>query len=196
MAASPQEPPADPARPPMPDYTFVEPPPTPALAYLQGFKQWVCWFYKWKEGTPAKDGKPATPGKWDKPALRRNGNFASTNDPNSWASYPNALQGREKHNLAGIGFVLAIPRDPKNPDRPTRNPIERRKGDRLTGIDLDKCRDPATGTMNLPAFSVPKCDDANVGRQSISSENTETRTTTQFPPPAGYANASASRPSH
>jgi primase-polymerase (primpol)-like protein len=135
-------------RPPKPSYKFVEPAQTPALAYLQGFKRWVGWEYQWVAGVEAVEDihgklRPATPGYWTKKPITRAEASAKTNDPDTWNTYPKILEGQKKRGFAGIGFVLDL-----KPAKRIRDPAERRKGDRLTGIDLDHCRDAATGIID------------------------------------------------
>lgn len=56
------------------------------------------------------------------------GRLASSTDPATWLTYDEAVALASRERLAGIGFVFA-PSDP------------------YTGIDLDKCRDAATGAI-------------------------------------------------
>ena len=56
------------------------------------------------------------------------GTAASTTDPSTWTSYDNAVSTFDETQHSGIGFVFT-------------------SSDPFTGIDLDGCRDPATGTV-------------------------------------------------
>src|SRR5262249_12168481 len=89
----------------------------PALAYLRAEKVWLCWCWSW-------NGK-----KWTKPPRRvddpsRN---ASTSDPTTWGTYEQAVAQVRDGGADGIGFAL--------------------KDRNIGGVDLDHCRDPATGQV-------------------------------------------------
>lgn len=56
------------------------------------------------------------------------GGRASTTDPKTWTDYASALAAAAVGDWAGIGFVFA-------------------PGDDILGIDLDHCREPATGAL-------------------------------------------------
>ena len=64
-----------------------------------------------------------------------NGPGASHSNPAHWSSYEDAEAFAKRRNLAGVGFVLS-------------------EEDDYTGIDLDKCRDPATGKLDLWAEDI------------------------------------------
>jgi Primase C terminal 2 (PriCT-2)/AAA domain len=90
----------------------------PALAHLREQKVWLCWRWFW-------NGR-----KWTKPPRRvdnpeRN---ASTSDAATWGSYAEAVQQVRAGRADGIGFAL--------------------KGRNIGGIDLDHCRNPATGVID------------------------------------------------
>lgn len=70
--------------------------------------------------------------KYDKPPLRLNGKNGSSTDSTAWTSFEAALRGAE-NGFAGIGFALGIG---------------------IIGVDLDDCRDPATGRISEPAASI------------------------------------------
>jgi primase-polymerase (primpol)-like protein len=114
----------------------------------------VTWQYVWRGGTPEHvdaitgEVRPATEGCWTKVPKTWAGTWSSSSDPDKWNTYAKVSEGRNKRNLTGIGFVFATPRDySTKPPTKMQSPIERRKSDRLTGIDLDHCRDPATGVI-------------------------------------------------
>jgi len=73
--------------------------------------------------------------KWDKPPLTFSGRKASSTDPKTWSSFEAAIAASAKHD--GVGFVLGLDVG-------------------IVGIDLDDCRDPATGAIHEPAASIIK----------------------------------------
>src|SRR5262249_27864660 len=90
----------------------------PALAHLRAEKVWLCWC--WLENANWKWTKP--PRRVDEPS--RN---ASTSDPTTWGTYEQAVAQVRDGKADGIGFAL--------------------KGRNIGGVDLDHCRDPATGQI-------------------------------------------------
>jgi hypothetical protein len=96
------------------------------MATLRAFSQWVAWDYVWKENKQKYDKPPINP---------LTGGFASHSDPSTWCEYEYALKRAQTFGLPGVGFVLA-------------------DGDDLTGIDLDRCRDPASGALEPWAAAV------------------------------------------
>ena len=96
---------ATPAEPPPYRFTSDELP--AALAPLRERSQWVAWGYELKGG------------RWTKPPRDpRTGRYASVDNPATWGTFDVALDGMERHGLAGVGIVLTA-------------------DDNLTGIDLD-----------------------------------------------------------
>jgi replicative DNA helicase len=78
-----------------------------ALTHLRDQPRWVAWDYILKNN------------RWTKPPFDpRTGRPASVSDPKTWTTFDAALEGMERHNLAGVGLVLT--------------------GD-ITGGDLDDC---------------------------------------------------------
>jgi predicted P-loop ATPase len=61
------------------------------------------------------------------PIQARTGKAASSTDPATWATWDACRNAQRRHHAAGIGVVF--------------------NGDGLGGIDLDTCRDPATGAI-------------------------------------------------
>lgn len=101
-------------------------------AALRALLQWVAWQWEFREGTATK------PGKWTKvPVSIASGGYARSNDSATWATFADTLAYAQAHTgtIVGIGFVFS-------------------DGDNFAGIDLDKCRDPATGTIDQWAMSV------------------------------------------
>lgn len=72
------------------------------------------------------------PGKWDKPPLKLNGRNAQANNPATWCTFGEALAALDAFD--GIGFML--------------------RDSGIVGVDLDDCRDPATGVIAEPHASV------------------------------------------
>ena len=79
--------------------------------------QWVTWRY-------ARQGE-----RWTKhPYNPRSGKKASSTDLLTWSAFECVFGAYEAGGYDGVGFVLC-------------------SGDPFTGIDLDGCRNPATGEM-------------------------------------------------
>ncbi len=115
------------ARPPIPDYPpFVGLPNIPAIMWLMKLVQWVAWRYIAKPGKKKPDKVPFNPA---------TGHEAKSNNPATWGRYAPAAVLAKRDNMPGVGFMLS-------PD------------DDLTGIDLDDCRDPATGVLEPWAAEV------------------------------------------
>ncbi|MFD1565779.1 hypothetical protein ACFR99_19835 [Haloarchaeobius amylolyticus] len=86
--------------------------------------QWVCWKEEPRDGKPTKI--PVTPG---------SGAFASSTDPETWASFETALEYTNTGNADGIGFVFT-------------------DDDPIVGVDLDDCRDPASDDVDDTALDI------------------------------------------
>jgi primase-polymerase (primpol)-like protein len=102
---------------------------------LTALARWVVWRY-----VPDADLETGE-AEWDKPPSNaRTGGLASSTNPATWAPFGVALAAYRKGTWDGIGFVL-----------------HRKKGDDgpgLVGVDLDKCRDPETGTIEPWALDI------------------------------------------
>ncbi len=98
-------------------------------AALKELPQWCVWKYVLE--TDEATGEQG----WDKPPLCARGGSASSTDPKTWSTFEAALAAYRKRRLDGVGFVLHCPPDDAGP--------------RLVAIDLDKCRDPQTGDIDL-----------------------------------------------
>jgi hypothetical protein len=84
---------------------------------IRDSRQWLCWRIEERDGEPTKvPYSPLTNTKAD-----------STN-PETWASYPEAVKACKEGEYDGIGFVFT-------------------PGDDLCGIDLDHCIDLETGEI-------------------------------------------------
>jgi putative DNA primase/helicase len=93
-------------------------------AELKNRPQWVCW--RWAQ----RDGKYTKP-----PVDPHSGGDGSSTDPRTWATFDGARAHCDRAKLAGVGFVV-------------------RRQDRITGGDLDKCRDPETGIVEPWALEI------------------------------------------
>lgn len=116
--------------------TATAPPATLAVnpdaipAELRERPQWVCWRWEWRGD------------RWTKVPLNpATGAQASTTDPATWGTFDQALARYRARNLPGVGFVFA-------PDDP------------YCGIDIDHCRDAATGALTTVAKSIVAALDA------------------------------------
>jgi hypothetical protein len=90
-----------------------------ALAPLTEQKRWVVWSWEVTKKS----------GKWTKTPFRANNPCykAKTNDPNTWATYPEALKAVNAGNADGIGYTLL--------------------GAEVGAGDFDHAKDAATGTI-------------------------------------------------
>lgn len=84
---------------------------------IRSYLQWVAW--KSQERDVKVTKIPVNP---------QDGRTAATNKPSTWRSFEEAIEAIPKFGLDGIGFVFT-PNDP------------------YVGIDLDRCLDPGTGTL-------------------------------------------------
>src|SRR3954468_2430182 len=75
-------------------------------------------------------------GRATKPPLKSAGGYADSTDPATWCSLDDALEAAERPGFDGIGFVLDAARDG------------------IVGIDLDGCRDPASGRIEAWATRI------------------------------------------
>ena len=105
---------------------FVGLPDLPAIATLQVRPQWVAWSYVLRSGAMRCTKPPVNP---------HAGRGASHSDRSTWGTYQEAAVRAEREGLPGVGFVLA-------------------GDDGIGGFDLDKVRDPETGTLVLWAADV------------------------------------------
>jgi hypothetical protein len=100
---------------------------------LREARQWVCWRWKWREDGGDKQG-----GRWTKvPIDPKSGRFAKTTDPATWGTFERAMAGSKREEVDGVGFVFT-------------------EGDPFAGVDLDECRDPATGDIDSWAAEIVK----------------------------------------
>lgn len=86
--------------------------------------QWVCWAARRRNGKRTK--VPLNP---------NTGGFASTADPKTWGTFDTALLAATQSSVDGIGFVFT-------------------DADPYVGVDLDDCRDPATGQLSDVAAEI------------------------------------------
>jgi hypothetical protein len=97
-----------------------------AIEELSTYQQWVCWAFVTRPGAT----KPTKP-----PMSPHTGRGASHAKSSDWGTYDQARAMAERRKFAGVGFVLT-------------------EDDGYTGIDLDKCRDPETGKLDLWAEDI------------------------------------------
>ena len=92
-----------------------------AFAGLAPLRRWIAWKAEQRNGRPTKvPYSPVTKG------------FAKSTDPNTWATLKEASQFADQIGASGLGVMLGwVPE----------------LNSRLGGIDLDACRDPATGEL-------------------------------------------------
>ncbi|MDG5761317.1 hypothetical protein QA600_18465 [Natronococcus sp. A-GB1] len=91
---------------------------TPIPAVLRAKAQWVCWRTEIRDGTHTK--VPVDP---------VHGGYASVADPETWGSFTAAQRCRRRTpDIEGAGFVFTA-------------------DDPFVGVDLDDCREPATGAV-------------------------------------------------
>jgi hypothetical protein len=84
---------------------------------IQDLRQWLCWRIEDRDGKPTK--VPYSP---------LTGEKASTMDPETWASYSEAVEAYREHGYSGIGLVFS-------------------EDDPFCGVDVDGCMNPETGEI-------------------------------------------------
>ena len=84
---------------------------------IRDLRQWLCWRIEERDGKPTK--VPYSP---------LTGEKASTTDPQTWASYPEAVEAYREHGYGGIGFAFG-------------------EDDPFCGVDLDGCLNPEAGEI-------------------------------------------------
>jgi primase-polymerase (primpol)-like protein len=96
----------------------------PAIAQMaERGARWVCWRNETRNHRQTKV------------PLRTNGQLADSTRAATWNSFDECLKAQPKVKADGLGFVLAAERDAEAGQQP------------IVGIDLDGCRDPATGVI-------------------------------------------------
>ena len=93
---------------------------------LRVIPRWVCWRY-------AQRTKPDGGAVWAKLPVTAEGRPASTTDAKTWTTFEDAVDGMILEGFDGVGLVL---------------------GEDVQGIDLDDCRDTATGSLSELAQEV------------------------------------------
>ena len=91
---------------------------------MRDLRQWLVWRLEERDGKLTKI--PYSP---------LMGQRAKSTDPETWASYEEAVRACKEHGYGGIGFVFTSEDD-------------------LCGVDLDKCLDPETGEIESWAQEV------------------------------------------
>src|SRR3954470_8346913 len=110
---------------------------TAQLAGLPAVEQLVergARFVLWRN--EVRDGKPT------KIPLRTNGQYADSTKASTWNTLAECQAALPSVRADGIGFVLAEERD-RAAGRPA-----------VVGVDLDGCRDPATGEIKPWALEI------------------------------------------
>lgn len=109
---------------------------------LKSRPQWIAWLSIRGEGRPAM----LPNGAWTSvlkaaakphklPINPRTGGLASTTRPATWASFQKAVAAARKWLLTGIGYVFS-------------------KSDPYSGVDIDNCRNPLTGEIDVWAWQI------------------------------------------
>ena len=88
--------------------------------------QWVCWRLE-----PDKNGGKDRKVPYDPKTSQR----ASSTNPNTWAAYDVAFAAYEQYLYSGVGFVFTGESG-------------------IIGIDIDHCRDTASGALNETATAI------------------------------------------
>lgn len=93
---------------------------------LTALPQWIRWRWEWNTARNY----------WTKiPVSARSARNASTTEPKTWGEFADVVSRLNRDEVDGIGFVFS-PADP------------------FCGIDLDKCRDPETGSITDEALDL------------------------------------------
>jgi len=105
-----------------PQFSFDNLPDIPAIAELKKRPRWVAWKYATRRKTNGEtyQTKP--------PVNPHNSRGAKVDDPKTWGTYEEAVACALRYGHAGVGYVLT-------------------GDDDISGHDLDKVRDPATGKL-------------------------------------------------
>ena len=102
---------------------------------LKGSSQFVVWRYV--EEVDQETGEID----WDKPpANARTGGLASSTNPTTWCDWDTAWSAYQSGRWDGVGFVLCRRKENIEPG--------------LVAIDLDQCRNPATGAVEAWARQI------------------------------------------
>ena len=86
---------------------------------MKDLAQWINWRYKERDGRVTKV-----------PICPHSGELAPVDQPETWGTYEEAVLAAKKHGHDGVGFVFT-------------------EKDPYAGIDLDKCRNPETGEIEV-----------------------------------------------
>jgi primase-polymerase (primpol)-like protein len=96
---------------------------------LRELPHWVCWRYEVREG------------KWTKPPVNaRSGRLADITSPSTWSTYSEAFDTYRRCGYDGIGFVV--------------HKKTEEHADPFVVLDLDHCRDPQSGSIELWAQEI------------------------------------------
>ena len=94
---------------------------------LRTIPRWLLWNYV---EIGEEDNK-----RWSKLPVQASGKAASSTNPNTWSDYFTAQEAYQKGQFDGVGFVFT-------------------GDDNIIGVDIDDCRDPATGSLNDLATNI------------------------------------------
>ena len=100
----------------------------PAIKTLAKFKQWVLWRHEQVDG------------KFTKVPYRSDHRKAASTRQGDWCSFQEAVAAKIRHDgigYTGVGFVFSLERQ-----------------NHIVGVDLDHCRDPATGKIEREAMEI------------------------------------------
>ncbi|MEQ1893435.1 MAG: hypothetical protein ABL998_12885 [Planctomycetota bacterium] len=97
---------------------------------LKAIAQWVAWRYD--ERTDRATGEVKVT---KVPINPRTGGNAQSNAQSTWSTFERAWARYEQDGLDGLGFMLTLE-------------------SRIVGIDIDKCRVPATGVIEAEALEI------------------------------------------
>jgi putative DNA primase/helicase len=103
------------------DHTFDAAQLERALPALLTLPQWVCWRAELRANAKGERRQTKVP------INPHTGAFADSQRPQTWASFDQAVKRARREGI-GVGFVF-------------------RAGGTVFGLDLDKCLNPATGTV-------------------------------------------------
>jgi len=116
----------DPKRDPSRKPPTLSPRPDEIPLVLTALPQWIRWRWEWN----------AARRYWTKiPVSARSARNASTTDPKTWGEFADVVSRLGRDEVDGVGIVFSA-------------------ADPFCGIDVDKCRDPETGSISDEALDL------------------------------------------